>query len=116
MDFRFSPEDEKLREEAIEFTRREWDSRGMGDGQGIYYALSWDHENHELEAMMNGFEKKLVDKGWWTMHWPTEFGGKGAGIETQMAYREAMVYAGAPATLGGGLVSPVQMVHGTDEQ
>ena len=116
MDFRFSPEDEQLRQEAIEFTRREWDAKGMGDGQGIYYALSWDHENHEIESMISGFEKKLAAKGWWTMHWPTEFGGKGAGIETQMAYREAMVYAGAPATLGGGLVAPVLMVHGTDEQ
>ena len=116
MDFRFSPEDEQLRAEAMDFTRREWDAKGLGDGQGIYYALSWDHEDHEVESMINTFEKKLANKGWWTMHWPKEFGGRGAGIETQMAYREAMVYAGAPATLGGGLVAPVLMVHGSDEQ
>ena len=82
MDFRFTPEDEALRQEAIEFTRKEWDPKGYGDGQGIYYALSWDHEDHGLERLVNEFEKKLVKKGWWTMHWPTEHGGKGASITT----------------------------------
>jgi alkylation response protein AidB-like acyl-CoA dehydrogenase len=112
MDFRFSPEDEALRKASIEFTRREWDSQGFGDGQGIYYGLSWDHENLDLEELINKFEKKLVKQGWFTMHWPKEFGGKAASIETQMAYREGMTYAGAPSTLGGGLVAPVLMAAG----
>ena len=116
MDFRFTAEDEALRKEAIEFTRKEWDPKGYGDGQGIYYGLSWDHEDLALEELINGFEKKLVKKGWWTMHWPEEHGGKAANIETQMAYREAMIYAGAPATFGGGLVAPVLMVAGQDWQ
>lgn len=116
MDFRFSPADEALRKDAIEFTKKEWDHKGYGDGEGIYYGLSWDHEDEKLESLINDFEKKLVGKGWWTMHWPEEFGGKAASIETQMAYREGMVYAGAPASLGGGLVAPVLMVAGQQWQ
>jgi alkylation response protein AidB-like acyl-CoA dehydrogenase len=116
MDFRFSPEDEALRKEAMEFTRKEWDNKGYGDGAGIYYALSWHHEDKGLDKLINDFEKKLARKGWFTMHWPTEFGGQAAGITRQMAYREAMSYAGAPASLGGGLVAPVLMVHGSDWQ
>ena len=41
MDFRFSPEDEALRQEAIDFTKKEWDPKGYGDGEGIYFGLSW---------------------------------------------------------------------------
>ncbi len=114
MDFRFTPEDEALRAEALEFTRKEWDPKGYGDGAGIYYALSWDHHDPGLGALVKDFEKKLVKKGWWTMHWPTEHGGQGVNITTQMAYREAMSYAGAPATFGGGLVAPVLMIQGAD--
>jgi alkylation response protein AidB-like acyl-CoA dehydrogenase len=50
------------------------------------------------------------------MHWPTEHGGEGATIAAQLAYREGMAYAGAPASLGGGLVAPVLMVLGEDWQ
>ena len=114
MDFRFTAEDEALRNEAIEFTRKEWDPKGFGDGAGIYYALSWDHHDKDMLALINGFEKKLVKKGWWTMHWPKEFGGQAASITTQMAFREAMSYAGAPAAFGGGLVAPVLMIAGAD--
>ena len=114
MDFRFTPEDEALRTEALEFTQREWDAQGYGDGAGIHYALSWHHDDEGLKALIHDFEKKLVKRGWWTMHWPTEYGGQAASITTQMAYREAMSYAGAPATFGGGLVAPVLMILGAE--
>ena len=112
MDFRFSAEDLKLREEAIAFTKKEW-TPGQYDPQIL---VNWDHQVEEADQAINEFEKKLVKQGWWTMHWPEEFGGKAAGIETQMAYREGMVYAGAPASLGGGLVAPVLMVAGQQWQ
>ena len=110
MDLRFSHQDEALRREALEFVRREWDPKHY-DPTGLY---GWHHEDEGKNAHVNAFEKKLVDKGWWTMHWPTEHGGKGVGIETQLAYREAMAYAGAPSALGGGLVAPVLMIAGQD--
>lgn len=109
MDFRFSPSDESLRREAVAFVDREWDP--LDYDPGIY---GWHHGVEEREAHVNAFEKKLVQKGWWTMHWPVEHGGQGAGIETQLAYREGMAYAGAPASLGGGLVAPVLMISGQE--
>ena len=106
MDFRFTPEAQQIQQEAIEFTRREWEP-GKWDTQIL---VNWHHQVDEAEEAINEFEKKLVNKGWWTMHWPSEFGGQDASIEVQLAYREAMSYAGAPASLGGGLVAPVLML------
>ena len=114
MDFRFSPEDVAIRREAIEFTKREWDPKHFD--VPVVFGIDWHHMNEEYEALIKVFQKKLVQRGWWTMHWPTEFGGKNVPITTQLAYREAMSYAGAPAAFGGGLVGPVLMVHGQDWQ
>ena len=114
MDFRFSPEDEAIRRQALAFTKREWDPKGFD--VPVVFGIDWHHMNEEYDALVKDFQKKLVRQGWWTMHWPTEFGGKAAPITTQLAYREAMSYAGAPAAFGGGLVGPVLMVHGQDWQ
>jgi alkylation response protein AidB-like acyl-CoA dehydrogenase len=116
MDFRFSPEDQALRDEAIEFTRKEWDPKGYGygGGGGLYFSTAWDHEDEGLQDLIKEFAKKLVAKGWWTMHWPAEFGGGAASITRQMAYQEGMAYAAAPASLAGGFIAPVLMLYGAD--
>ncbi len=117
MDFRFSPEDQALRTEAYEFTQKEWDPKGYGYGDGgggLYFSTAWDHEDPGLHQLYTGFEKKVVAKGWWTMHWPTEYGGRAAPITTQMAYREGMAYAGTPESLAGGFIAPVLMLYGAD--
>ena len=116
MDFQFSAADQALREEARDFVRREWRNPGVDLTGGL---AGW-HGNEDERAygheLMTGFAKKLVNRGWYTMHWPEEFGGQAASIETQLAYREVMAYEDAPASLGGGLVAPVLMMHGTDWQ
>jgi len=114
MDFRFDPADEALRQEAIEFVSTEWDPKGFDIP--VVYGIDWNHEEPAMMDHVNQFEKKLVKKGWWTMHWPVEHGGRSAPISTQLAYREGMAYAGAPSDLGGGLVAPVLMIAGQDWQ
>ena len=117
MDFRLDAADQALQDEAREFTRTEWsekvaDPRGW-DEIGL---LSPYHADTDALQAQRDFSKKLVDKGWWTMHWPEEYGGRAVSIETQLAYREGMAYEGAPASFGGGLVAPVLMIHGSDWQ
>jgi alkylation response protein AidB-like acyl-CoA dehydrogenase len=112
VDFRFSPEDETLRSDVIEFVRREWEP---GDFD-VDVNLSWYHRDPDMRAHVKAFQKKLVTKGWWTMHWPAEHGGQDASIATQLAYKEAMAYAGAPQASGGGLIAPVLMAIGQDWQ
>ncbi|MDP7619588.1 MAG: acyl-CoA dehydrogenase family protein [Dehalococcoidia bacterium] len=111
MDFRFTPSDDALKQDVADFVKKEWDPGSFDHG-----SISWNHVNEEADAITGEFKKKLVDKGWWTMHWPVEHGGQGVNIGTQLAYREAMAYAGAPQAVGGGLVAPVLMVIGQDWQ
>ncbi|MBI4236682.1 MAG: acyl-CoA dehydrogenase family protein, partial [Chloroflexi bacterium] len=114
MDFRLSSEAEALRQEAREFARREWDPHGYDFDSMV--VTSYDFDSPEARALVNQFEKKLIARGWYTMHWPQEHGGKAISIEMQMAYREGMAYEKAPASLGGGLVAPLLMIHGSDWQ
>ncbi len=108
MDFRFSPEDEAFRQEIKEFLSRElpedWEERHAGrplDGWLFY----------------RGFIKKLAERGWTTLGWPSEWGGQGASYIRQLVFNEGMAYSDAPAIdLGVDRVGPTIMLYGTDEQ
>jgi alkylation response protein AidB-like acyl-CoA dehydrogenase len=114
MDFQFTASDQALRDEAQAFVRREWNP-GHWDVMGSMAPLpNWHHADEELDEHLKAYRKKIVAQGWYTMHWPEEHGGKAIGITTQLAYREAMAYAGSPSDLGGGLVAPVLMVEGAE--
>lgn len=114
MDFRLSAEDQALQGEVAEFVRREWDPQGYDST--VLYGIDAHHTDPEFRALVSTFARKLAKRGWWTMHWPTEHGGKAAAVTTQLAYRETMAYAGSPIALGGGLVAPVLMIHGQEWQ
>ena len=114
MDFRFTAEEEALRVEATEFVRQEWEHNDK-DAYSMIVA-SYDVDDVDEEERMHVYAKKLAEKGWFTMHWPKEFGGWGAPLSTQLAYREAMAYAGSPEILGGGMFAPMLMMHGADWQ
>ncbi len=107
MEFRLSPEQEAFREEVRQFIREHWlpfvDARDV-DPEG-----SWPR--------IRAFTRKLAERGWLTMAWPEEFGGRGAGHLTQLVYNEEMAYHGAPATTQGvDRVGPTIMLHGSEEQ
>ena len=62
MDFKFENEDEKFREEVIDFIDKElpWDWRN----------LDLDAEDDDDKILVRQFKKKLVEKGWLTKDWP----------------------------------------------
>ncbi len=112
MDFQFSVEDEAFRTEVRDFVRTEWNPKGY-DTVGASIA-SYDLHTEEAIDLVKEWQQKLAAKGWWTFHWPTEFGGTGAAISRQLVYREEMSYWGAPSTGASDLVSPVLMFHGNE--
>ena len=114
MDFRYSAEEQAIRDDATEFVRREWRDNGK-DATSLIVA-SYDVDDADEQERIHGFIRKLVSRGWWTMHWPKEFGGAAASLGKQLAYREAMAYGGAPEILGGGMVAPMLMLNGQDWQ
>ena len=109
MDFRFSEEDQSFREEVATFTDSElpWDWRDR----------SVDPEEPDEGVLVNQFRKKLADKGWLTMAWPTEYGGQAAPHIRQVIFSEEMAYRGVPALDPGiRMVGPILMLHGSEDQ
>lgn len=65
------------------------------------------------------WHKRLHAGGWVGIHWPKEFGGRGAGLVEQMIFAEEMIAAGAPPgvnMIGLTMVGPAVIRHGTEEQ
>ena len=72
----------------------------------------------EAEAL-RAWQRTLHADGWVGIHWPVEYGGRGASPAQTAIYNEELARAGAPPLLGRGgisLVGPTLMAHGTDEQ
>ena len=71
-----------------------------------------------LEAH-RAWEKRLYEAGYAAIHWPAEYGGRGADLMTQAIFSEEYARAGAPErvnVLGLGLAGPVLIDFGTAEQ
>jgi alkylation response protein AidB-like acyl-CoA dehydrogenase len=65
------------------------------------------------------FQRRLADGGWAAVHWPVEYGGRGATLTESAIFFEELARAGAPLpanVLGLLLAGPTIMTWGTPEQ
>jgi alkylation response protein AidB-like acyl-CoA dehydrogenase len=65
------------------------------------------------------FQRKLAGGGWAAVHWPREYGGRGATLTQSAIFFEELGRSGAPLpanALGLLLAGPTIMTWGTDEQ
>jgi alkylation response protein AidB-like acyl-CoA dehydrogenase len=65
------------------------------------------------------WERRLVDAGYAAIHWPTDYGGRGAGPVEQAIFEEEYLRAGGPervTVVGHNLFGPTLIRWGTDEQ
>ena len=99
MDFGFSQEEQALRQEAREFVRKEWTEKYGDENWNLTElgAASYDDGTAPAHEAVREFIQKLVEKGWWTMAWPKEYGGQEASVSTLFAFKLEMDYQGAPA-------------------
>ncbi|HEU5302997.1 MAG TPA: acyl-CoA dehydrogenase family protein, partial [Acidimicrobiia bacterium] len=73
----------------------------------------------EDAAILRSWQRTLYDGGWVGVHWPVEYGGRGASYSQVAIYNEELARAGAPPLLGRAgvsLVGPTLMTHGTELQ
>jgi len=113
MDFNFSAEEEAFREEVAKWFRENLPS----DWVNPEVSLPGDHE--ERFEWLRAFQRKLHEKGWAGLTWPTEYGGKGATLWEQVIFEEEMARAESPPIVGRSgiaLLGPTLMHHGTEEQ
>ena len=68
---------------------------------------------------LRAWQRTLQAGRWVGIHWPSEYGGRGASVTQVAIYNEELARAGSPALLGRAgitLVGPTLVAHGTDEQ
>ncbi len=70
-------------------------------------------------ASLRDWQHRLHADRWVGVHWPVEYGGRGASLAQVAIYNEELARAGAPPLLGRAgvtLVGPTLIAHGTEEQ
>jgi alkylation response protein AidB-like acyl-CoA dehydrogenase len=70
-------------------------------------------------AFLRVWQRRLHDGGWVGIHWPREYGGRGATIVEHYVFQEEVAAARAPEIvnrIGVNLVGPTLIAHGTEEQ
>jgi len=112
MDFNFTPEEEAFRQEL-----RSWLQENLPKE---YDPQKFD----EIDAdgrfeFQRAWQKKAHQAGWVGLHWPKEYGGRGAGLMEMFIYNQEMTKVRAPRyanTLGLIMSGPTLMHWGTEEQ
>jgi alkylation response protein AidB-like acyl-CoA dehydrogenase len=69
--------------------------------------------------VLREWQRSLHAARWVGIHWPVEYGGRGASLAQVAIYNEELARADAPPLLGRAgvsLVGPTLMAHGTEEQ
>jgi alkylation response protein AidB-like acyl-CoA dehydrogenase len=77
------------------------------------------HDEDSQYAWRRDWQRKLNDGRWAGVHWPPEYGGRGASLMETAIFFEEMGKAGAPLpanVLGLLLAGPTIMIWGSDEQ
>jgi len=80
-------------------------------------AYQVDVRNDVLEILAR-YRKLLIEKGWNTISWPKEYGGREYTYIEQAIFDERTSYHGAPqvGVISGGMVAPTILRVGTKEQ
>ncbi|TET26233.1 MAG: acyl-CoA dehydrogenase [Dehalococcoidia bacterium] len=108
MDFRFSDEQQQLRQEVRQFLEEEL-KQGLWQPSCDAWIMAYDPQ----------FTKRVSAKGWIGLTWPKEHGGQGRGYIDRLIVTEEMLRYGAPAAchwfadrqIGGAILH-----YGTEEQ
>jgi len=109
MDFRFSEQEEKLREEVRQFCQEEPPES---------FPCEIEDEGYGFGGWSRAFTRRLGEKGWLAIAWPKEYGGLGRSIMERFVAAEELAYHRAPqyGHLFGDAVGAGIVRYGTEEQ
>jgi alkylation response protein AidB-like acyl-CoA dehydrogenase len=107
MDLTFSTSELAFRDEL-----RAWFAANPPDDEPV-----GDEDAHY--QWRSDFQRRMADDGWAAVHWPVQYGGRGATLTQSAIYFEELGRSGAPLpanVLGLLLAGPTIMAWGTEEQ
>ncbi|MBI4289303.1 MAG: acyl-CoA dehydrogenase family protein [Chloroflexi bacterium] len=113
MDFAFTPEQVKFRQEVQDFLKREV-PRDI--------AWPWWFEgilgSDDMWAVARKLARKMGEKGWLSLTWPKQYGGMEKGHIELLIFTEETAYHRGPGVdiFGVKMLSPVLLAFGTEEQ
>ena len=112
MDFRLSSQEEAFRDEL----RRWLQANAPGDWAKLRSQFATQKEQIDF---LKEWQRRLYEAGYIGLHWPAEYGGRGATIMEQAIFFEEMVRARAPEpinVIGLDMAGPAIIHHGTEAQ
>jgi len=115
MDFSFTEEEERFRQEVREFLKKEllppnWDE--------ICPSREEMFDRDDYWAMFRQMQRKLGSKGYLSLAWPKEYGGQARSFIEQAIFAEEIAYHRALGidVFGVKMLSPTLLLFGTEEQ
>ncbi len=112
MDFNYTSQEEAFRQEL-----RSWLEANLPKDYDPDTFEAQDAE--ERWQVQLAWQKKLHEGGWVGVHWPKEYGGRGAALIEQVIYQQEIGRVRAPGianSLGVSIVGPTLIHWGTEEQ
>ncbi|MBI4767672.1 MAG: acyl-CoA dehydrogenase family protein [Deltaproteobacteria bacterium] len=119
MEFKFNPREEAFRQEVETFLKDalppDWAEKDISWPGG--YGSGGFRGDDTLEILAR-YRKKLIEKGWNTISWPKEYGGREYTYIEQAIFDERTSYYRAPNidVIAGGMVAPTILRVGTEAQ
>src|SRR5207249_452645 len=114
MDFRLSEAEARFQREV-----HDWLVANLPGGWGTS-AYRKPEEPAEKVRFARWWQGRLHEGGWAGLHWPREYGGRGATPIEQLLFAEEYTRTGAPPMIdigvGPALVGPTLIHHGTEAQ
>src|SRR5207302_1242354 len=104
--------------EFLRHTTAEWLERLRGQVP-IAPVYAVEEALADQEAFLRAWQRQLHDGRWVGIHWPREYGGRGASVVEHYIFQEEMAAARAPEIInriGVNLVGPTLIAHGSEAQ
>jgi alkylation response protein AidB-like acyl-CoA dehydrogenase len=116
MEIRYSQEEEAFRQEVKEFIKKEFPAEKRWNF-GFTTTPAVNSTHGEEWEFIKAMRRKLGAKGWLSLAWPQEYGGKG-NLFLQYILMEECLYHNFPGldNIGMAFFSPTLIKYGTEEQ
>jgi alkylation response protein AidB-like acyl-CoA dehydrogenase len=113
MDLNLTPDEQHFRDEF-----RAWLADNIPKEWHMYESRDSETSKERFDFLRD-WQKKMYEAGWAGIHWPREYGGRGASLVEQALFIEEMARAQSPPlinVLGLSLLGPTLIAYGTEEQ
>ena len=116
MDFAFTPQEEAFREEVRDFIRKEFPEELVWTFGSAFTPAVQAHEGEEWEWVKK-MRARVGARGWHSLSWPEEYGGKNSYVLQNIVYEE-LQYFNVPGIdhIGSTFFAPTLIMFGSEEQ